>query len=34
MNSEITQSVGYDDYDDFQHINFIFSQKVISLFIK
>jgi hypothetical protein len=30
MNTEIIQSVGY--YDDFQHANFIFSKKVISLF--
>jgi hypothetical protein len=27
MNSEIIQSVAYDNYDDFQHVNFIFSQK-------
>ncbi len=28
MNSEIIQSVDYyDNYDDFQHANFIFSQK-------
>jgi hypothetical protein len=32
MSSEITQSVTYDNYDDFQHSNFIFSQKFISLF--
>jgi hypothetical protein len=30
MNSEIIQNVAY--YDDFQHDNFIFSQKFISLF--
>jgi hypothetical protein len=31
--SEITQSVAYDNYDDFQHyVNFIFSQNFISLF--
>jgi hypothetical protein len=30
MNSEIIQSVTYDNYDDFQHGNFIFSQKIIS----
>jgi hypothetical protein len=32
MSSEITQGVAYDNYDDFQHINFIFSQNFISLF--
>ncbi len=32
MGSEIIQSVAYDNYDDFQHVNFIFSQKNISLF--
>jgi hypothetical protein len=26
MSSEIIQSVTYDNYDDFQHVNFIFSQ--------
>jgi hypothetical protein len=27
MSSEISQNVGYDNnYDDFQHVNFIFSQ--------
>jgi len=26
MSSEIIQSVAYDNYDDFQHVNFIFSQ--------
>jgi hypothetical protein len=30
--SEIIQNVAYDDYDDFQHVNFIFSQNFISLF--
>jgi hypothetical protein len=30
MNSEIIQIVAYDNYDDFQHVNFIFSQKTIS----
>jgi hypothetical protein len=25
MSSEIIQSVTYDNYDDFQHVNFIFS---------
>jgi hypothetical protein len=32
MNSEIIQSVAYDNYDDFQHVNVIFSQNFISLF--
>jgi hypothetical protein len=33
MNSEIIQNVAFDNYDDdFQHDNFIFSQKFISLF--
>jgi hypothetical protein len=33
MSSEIIQSVAYDNnYDDFQRVNFIFSQKFISLF--
>ncbi len=32
MSSEITQSVAYDNCDDFQHVNFIFSQNFISLF--
>jgi hypothetical protein len=33
MSSEIIQSVAYDDhYDDFQHVNFIFAQKFVSLF--
>jgi hypothetical protein len=32
MNSEIIQSVASDNYDDFQHVNFIFSQNFISLF--
>jgi hypothetical protein len=31
MRSEIILSVTYDNYDDFQHVNFIFSQKIISL---
>jgi hypothetical protein len=30
MNSEIIQSVAYDNYDDFQLVNFIFSQNFIS----
>jgi hypothetical protein len=33
MSSENIQGiVAYDNYDDFQHVNFIFSQKFISLF--
>jgi len=32
MSSEIIQSVAYDNYDNFQHVNFIFSQNFISLF--
>ncbi len=32
MSSEIIQSVAYDSYDDFQHINFIVSHKCVSLF--
>jgi hypothetical protein len=32
MSSEIIQSVAYDNYDDFQHVNFIFSKKIVSLF--
>jgi hypothetical protein len=32
MNSEIIQSVAYDNYHDFQHVNFIFSQNFISIF--
>jgi hypothetical protein len=31
MSSEIIQSVAYDNYDDFQHVNFIFSKEFISL---
>jgi hypothetical protein len=27
MRSEIIQSLVYDNYNDFQHANFIFSQK-------
>jgi hypothetical protein len=33
MSNEIIQSVAYDNYDDFQHINIIFSQNFISLFL-
>jgi hypothetical protein len=32
MSSEIIQSVAYDNYDDFQHFIFMFSQNFISLF--
>jgi len=32
MSSEIIQSVAYDNYDDFQHINLIFSQNFTLLF--
>jgi hypothetical protein len=32
MSSEIIQNVAYDNYDDFQHVNFIISQIFISLF--
>jgi hypothetical protein len=32
MSCEIIQSVAYyDNYDDFQHVDFVFSQKFISL---
>jgi len=30
--SKIIENVTYDNYDDFQLVNFIFSQKVVSLF--
>jgi hypothetical protein len=32
MSSEIIQIVACDNYDDFQHVNLIFSQNFISLF--
>jgi hypothetical protein len=32
MSSEIIQSVAYDSYDDFQHVNFIFSPKKFHYF--
>jgi hypothetical protein len=32
MSSEIIQSVAHGNYDDFQHVNFIFSQYSSSLF--
>jgi hypothetical protein len=31
MNSEIIQSVAYDNYDDFQHVNFIFTKNHFSI---
>jgi hypothetical protein len=35
MSSEIIQNVAYDNYDDFQHVNFIFTHKIfISLFLR
>jgi hypothetical protein len=33
MSNEIIHIVAYDHYDDFQHINIIFSQNFISLFL-
>jgi hypothetical protein len=33
MGNEIIQSVAYENYDDFQHINIIFAQNFISLFL-
>jgi hypothetical protein len=32
MSIEIIQSIFDDNCDDFQHVNFIFSQKITSLF--
>jgi hypothetical protein len=32
MSSKIIESVAYDNYDDFQHVNLIFLQKFFSLF--
>jgi hypothetical protein len=32
MSSEIIQNVAFDNHDDFEHVNFIFSQIFISLF--
>jgi hypothetical protein len=32
MSSEFIQNVAYDNYDDFQYVNFIFSRVFISLF--
>jgi hypothetical protein len=34
MSGEIIESVAYENYDDFQHVNFIFSQNFISLFLR
>jgi hypothetical protein len=34
MSSEIIQNVAYDNYDDFQHVTFIFSHNFISLYFK
>jgi hypothetical protein len=31
LSREIIQNVAYDNYDDFQHVNFVFSQIFISL---
>jgi hypothetical protein len=33
VSNEIIPSVVYDNYDDFQHINVLFSQNFISLFL-
>jgi hypothetical protein len=32
MSSEIIQSVTYDNYDEFEHVNFVLSQNFIPLF--
>ncbi len=32
MNSEIIKNLAYDNYDGFQHYNFVLSQNFISLF--
>jgi hypothetical protein len=32
MHTQISPSVANDNYDDFQHVNFIFSHKIISVF--
>jgi len=32
MSSEIIKNVAYENYDDFQHVNFIFTKKFISIF--
>jgi hypothetical protein len=32
MICEIIQNVGYENYDNFHHVNFIISQKIVSLF--
>jgi hypothetical protein len=33
MSIQIIQSAAYDNYGDFQHVKFIFSQDFISLFV-
>jgi hypothetical protein len=33
ISSEVIQSATYDNYNDFQHVNFIFSQNFISIFL-
>jgi hypothetical protein len=33
MSNEIIESVAYDNYDDFQHVNLIFSQIRIKIII-
>jgi hypothetical protein len=34
MSSETIQCVANENYDDFQHLNFMFSQNFISLFLR
>jgi hypothetical protein len=34
MSNEIIQSVAYDNYDDFQLVNSIFSKKFVSLVLR
>jgi hypothetical protein len=34
MNSEIIQNVAYDNYDDFQHDNFLLSQNFIFIILR
>jgi hypothetical protein len=31
VNREIILTMSYDNYDDFQHVNFVFTQKFVSL---
>jgi hypothetical protein len=33
MSSKIIQILAYANYDDFQHVNFLFSQNFIPLFL-